>query len=404
MTATTTPGWHQDPWRQAAYRWWDGSAWTAHTHGASAPHPQAARSKPPKLPAWLSWPVLLCALPALFDVALAGANRPVALVGALVPVVWVLPVLWWLDRLEPEPASARIHALLWGAVVATTVALAANSVAGFVGGPVLAAVVSAPFFEEIGKGLAIVIALRRRQVDSVSDGLVYAGWAGLGFAVVENVGYLASTPNDAALVGVLVSRTVLTPFAHPLMTAWTGLAIGLTVRKGRPLRTAWWGLAMAMLTHAVWNGAIALAERQTDPANSNTILVITSSTFFLLFLLSGVMLIAVRREEAAHLREVLPHLVERYRLSDMERQLFSSHRSVLAARRRLPRSQRRIFDTAHSSLVRLSELWRRPNALGTEDEARLAHNLREARAELNLAQPSGAWDGQTIGRPGGLQT
>jgi hypothetical protein len=32
------PGWYQDPWRLAAWRWWDGAAWTAHvTNGGGYP-------------------------------------------------------------------------------------------------------------------------------------------------------------------------------------------------------------------------------------------------------------------------------------------------------------------------------------------------------------------------------
>ena len=27
----TPPGWYPDPWQQAPYRWWDGTAWTSHT-------------------------------------------------------------------------------------------------------------------------------------------------------------------------------------------------------------------------------------------------------------------------------------------------------------------------------------------------------------------------------------
>lgn len=38
------PGWHPDPWRQAALRWWDGQQWTHHV-GAPAP-PFAAAGAP----------------------------------------------------------------------------------------------------------------------------------------------------------------------------------------------------------------------------------------------------------------------------------------------------------------------------------------------------------------------
>jgi hypothetical protein len=51
MTANTSiapPGWHPDPSNPgAALRWWDGRAWTAHTHPASANAPQPAASLQP---------------------------------------------------------------------------------------------------------------------------------------------------------------------------------------------------------------------------------------------------------------------------------------------------------------------------------------------------------------------
>ena len=35
--AATTAGWYADPWRQAAYRWWNGARWTADLHDATPP-------------------------------------------------------------------------------------------------------------------------------------------------------------------------------------------------------------------------------------------------------------------------------------------------------------------------------------------------------------------------------
>jgi hypothetical protein len=32
------PGWYDDPWSPAAYRWWDGSQWTAHTSPRAVPY------------------------------------------------------------------------------------------------------------------------------------------------------------------------------------------------------------------------------------------------------------------------------------------------------------------------------------------------------------------------------
>lgn len=46
-------GWYQDPWGQAPYRWWDGSAWTAHTH----------------------WPPRAAEATSAFEALLAGCDR-----------------------------------------------------------------------------------------------------------------------------------------------------------------------------------------------------------------------------------------------------------------------------------------------------------------------------------------
>ncbi len=376
---TSTPGaagWKPDPWGQSAWRWWDGTAWTAHTHGPVT-H-QLERTRDPILPAWLSWPVVLCFLPALAITIYTGSDQPWSFLGALVPMVWVLPVLLWLDRLEPEPATARVHALLWGSTVAVVIGVVANGVALSAFGTNIASIVSAPIAEEIGKGLAIIMALRRHQVDSVSDGLVYAGWSALGFAVIEDVTYLG-TAEPGSFIPILIARTVLTPFAHPLMTAWTGLAIGLAVRRGRSLWWAWWGWALAMFIHSLWNGSLVVAESMAAEELTSNLLLLVIAGFVLLFLLSGVMLVAVRRDESNQYRKVLPHLVSRYGLSEREQQIFASQASMQAARRALPAEQRAAFDSFHTTLARLAELARRPQDLGGPQEQRLVHNLRESR-------------------------
>jgi hypothetical protein len=39
----------------------------------------------------------------------------VAVLAGLVPLAIVLPVVAWLDRVEPEPRASPTHALMWGA-------------------------------------------------------------------------------------------------------------------------------------------------------------------------------------------------------------------------------------------------------------------------------------------------
>ncbi len=127
-----------------------------------------------------------------------------------------------------------------GATVSVIVAGTINSIVAVAVSEAAAAVVSAPVVEELMKGLGIYMALRRREIDGVSDGLVYAGWVGLGFAAVENVQYFLVASDDGTLAATFVVRGLLTPFAHPLFTAWIGLAIGLAVGRSRPVFPRAW--------------------------------------------------------------------------------------------------------------------------------------------------------------------
>ena len=98
----------------------------------------------------------------------------------------------------------------------------------------------APVTEEATKGAFLVLLLwwRRHELDGVLDGIVYAGMVGIGFAFTENILYLAAAYNGTdglgpggteALTGTFIVRCLLSPFAHPLFTAFIGIGVGLAV-------------------------------------------------------------------------------------------------------------------------------------------------------------------------------
>ena len=381
-------GWHPDPLHPGGWRWWDGRAWTAH---ASRPADAAAARRKPRLPRWLSVPVVICAPLVALLVGVLAFVAPISVVAGVVPLVIVLPALAWLDRVEPEPTSSRIHAVLWGASVAIVVALIVNvSVAG-AAGTTIAAVVSAPLIEEAMKGLGIVWAVRRGEVDGVTDGVVFAGWAAIGFAAVEDVTYFADTESPAQLLLVFVLRAVLTPFAHPLFTMWIGLAIGRAVRDGRPLWPhALWGYAAAVAAHALWNGSLALAAPDPDTGEGGLgagVLLVVLPLFIALFVAVVVVLVRMRREEQRRFVAQWPFLVQRYGLGPDERQLFVDWHRMLDARKRLPRRQRRHFDAMRASLWRLSMLHQRLVA-DPDKERVLVAQLDTHRERLGLAPAS----------------
>lgn len=197
---------------------------------------------------------------------------------ALLPVGPVVATFLWIDRWEPEPPRLLLFAFLWGACFATLSALLINSSAallidGVTGqGDLYGAVVVAPIVEEAFKGAFLVLLLifRYREFDGIVDGVVYAGLVAAGFAFTENILYIgrafaedgAALGPAGAVIGVLVVRGVLSPFAHPLFTVLIGIGAGIAARHrsmGVRVVAVGVGYVLAVLLHALWNGSATLA-------------------------------------------------------------------------------------------------------------------------------------------------
>ena len=189
---------------------------------------------------------------------------------ALVPVGPIVAAYLWLDRYEPEPRSLLALGFVWGALVATSAALVLEVLgrAAFERMDTMSAVIAAPVTEEAAKGafLVLLIWARRHEVDGVLDGLVYAGFVGLGFAFTENVLFFGAALTGAgslgpagahAAAGLFVLRGVMSPFAHPLFTSAIGVGIGLAVTRRRRVfaLAPVVGYVVAVGLHAAWNVA-----------------------------------------------------------------------------------------------------------------------------------------------------
>lgn len=366
----TAPGWYPDPWGQPGrWRWWDGHSWTPNVITTPA-------TRKPRLPAWLSVPVVLAAVIMVPLLAITAVFAPLSVPLGVVPAIIVLPVMMWLDRVEPEPRAARVHALLWGALVATGVALVANGLAAAALGETFSAVVSAPVVEEAMKAAAILWAVRRLEVDSVMDGVIYAGWAGVGFAVVEDMLYFAAALEEGDLIVVFIVRALLSPFAHPLFTAWTGMAIGWAVRRRKPvLPAAVGGYVIAVASHALWNGSLVNADRM----GGALFLLVAVTIFVVLFISVALVLYRLRRNEERRFIELVPWLSARYQLPPDQIAVFGTFRQMLRARRRMPAGERRRFDDVHAALARLALLHDRVDGADQQSEGRLVDQLRRAR-------------------------
>lgn len=194
-------------------------------------------------------------------------------IAAFFPLVIVTGTLLWIDRWEPEPAWLLISAFLWGAGMATSLALVSNTSGQILLGratttptdaEALTISVVAPFVEETLKALGVVILmlLRRRSINSPLDGIVIAGLVGAGFAFTENITYFLKAGD--LLVATFVMRALASPFCHSMFTSMTGLALAMALTRLRGRRAWVWatpvGWATAVLLHALWNGLAAFAS------------------------------------------------------------------------------------------------------------------------------------------------
>jgi RsiW-degrading membrane proteinase PrsW (M82 family) len=201
----------------------------------------------------------------------------VGLALAVPPAVMAIAAFLWVDRFEPEPPLLLAGLFAWGAVVAAAASALVNTVTSEVlraaGTSVeeamsTTAVLVAPVVEEGTKGAIVVLLalFNRHEFDGVVDGVVYAGFVGVGFAFTENILYFGRAFLTGADEGLetgffaagatFIARGVLSPFAHPLFTCCTGIGVGIAVTTRQPamrLLAPLAGFVAAVVLHGTWN-------------------------------------------------------------------------------------------------------------------------------------------------------
>jgi len=197
----------------------------------------------------------------------------VGMICACLPVPIYVMLLLWIDRYESEPLWMLITAFLWGALVAVLIALVLNTSVMIISavsthsaqvGELMGGVVSAPIVEESAKAFILLVFFffKKDEFDGIIDGIVYAGMAGLGFAMTENIVYYGRALVGGG-VGVLtftiILRGMVAPFSHPLFTSMTGIGLGWSrqsdngfIKVTMPVV----GFMLAILLHATWNGSV----------------------------------------------------------------------------------------------------------------------------------------------------
>jgi protease PrsW len=222
----------------------------------------------------------------LFFPALLSRHAETEMTALLLGALFALPMLvvylwvpWIVDRYDPEPAWALVLTLAWGGIAAcgfsalinTGVHVFGNAIGGKAFGEFMSACISAPLVEEFTKGMAVFFMyyFMRREFDGVVDGVIYATFAALGFAAVENILYYGNAAKaemlqhkEGLFIGTFFVRGILAPWGHPLYTSMTGLGFGIA-RETNKTWLKWLaplgGYCFAAFLHSVWNTAATLS-------------------------------------------------------------------------------------------------------------------------------------------------
>ncbi len=218
--------------------------------------------------------ILLGTLAGLIVIALTAFNPVGTSIGFVLSSIAMTVVLLsylWLDRWEPEPRRLLVLAFLWGAVVAVIIASILQLVAEAAinpgatdGASPVTIVLWAPLTEEAAKGLFLLVMMtgrRRRELNSLTDCLVYAGLVGAGFAWLEDILYIGGgeTVGDSLVTAAM--RLIMAPFAHSLFTTFFGIGVWYALHKRNALAKVGCillGYVGAVVMHGLWNGSSLL--------------------------------------------------------------------------------------------------------------------------------------------------
>lgn len=179
---------------------------------------------------------------------------------ALLPAV-VLGIYIWRKDPHPEPFVWIWRAFLWGILICMPVAFFENWVNNLIFGgaepttlfgSTIKAFLVAAVPEESAKLLALWLLLRNNKVfDEHFDGIVYAVFVSLGFAAIENVGYVLMAGEN--WMSTALMRALLAVPGHYAFAILMGYYYALYHFVERSKRNAWFMFLMPVLAHGVYD-------------------------------------------------------------------------------------------------------------------------------------------------------
>ena len=204
---------------------------------------------------------IVYALDSAFHTLFTGSNLLAAgVIIALVPAFIWLAFFYLQDRLEPEPKQFVLGMFVLGAVLAAAIGiplvesvfrishwLYADTMTTLIGG-----ILVVGFTQEFIKYAAVRYTMYHSdEFDEVTDGIVYATAAGLGYATMLNIQFVVS--NGGVDLGAGVIRIAVVALAQASFAGITGYFLGRAKFESEPIWCMPLGITLAALMNGLFN-------------------------------------------------------------------------------------------------------------------------------------------------------
>jgi protease PrsW len=189
---------------------------------------------------------------------------------AIIPMSVYLIIIWRLDKYSREPFGLVLQNYFFGALGAIFIAILGSGIissalALLISDPTklnyINTIFVAPFVEETTKGLFLMITFTSKKFDNITDGLVYGGAIGLGFAMTENFLYfIAYGTTFSQWITIVIIRTLFSGTMHCVATATFGAFLGYAKFKKYSFSKIIlppFGLLIAIFIHFAWNFSVS---------------------------------------------------------------------------------------------------------------------------------------------------
>jgi RsiW-degrading membrane proteinase PrsW (M82 family) len=375
----------------------------------------------PRQPAFWLYCALLAIGGLLFsqEQALMSSLMTAWLLSWALVLAYAVPValiIYRLDLFEREPWPMLAAAVVWGGVIATSLAGYANeawlSILGKVISPDFAsqwgAAVVGPGVEETLKLLGVVtlFLIASSEFDGVMDGFVYGAMIGLGFTVVEDVSYfisaVAAVPGAVDQPGPVLDTFLIRVvggglYGHVLFAGLTGTGFAYLVTQRMvqlPKRLAGAGLCIAagVAAHVVWNSPWMESLLETTNGDSPSVIqwieygTLKGMPFLILL---GVLVLLATRSEERNYRAIVAGEPDPMAVTDDEMRSLgslSSRRSARVSAGRLGgRAASRLTGRLQAAQIEYSMIRSRSDTLADPALEAQRHKIRSIRAELAAA-------------------